>query len=79
MSKLTVKKSAMYLLGACLFASVSSIANAKTLQEVVDARSDEVKVRDQYRNPAQTLSFFKLEPGMAVAEALPGGGCRLAP
>ena len=30
--------------------------------------------RDQYRNPAQTLAFFQVEPGMKVGEYAPGGG-----
>ena len=29
---------------------------------------------DQYRHPSQTLAFFRVEPGMTVAEGLPGGG-----
>jgi predicted methyltransferase len=44
------------------------------LMKVIDARSAEDRARDGDRHPAETLDFFKLEPGMTVAEALPGGG-----
>ena len=39
------------------------------------ARSDrgDDAARDQYRHPAETLAFFGIEPGMTVAETLPGG------
>ncbi|MFQ3249204.1 MAG: putative methyltransferase [Glaciecola sp.] len=40
----------------------------------VQNRSDEDKVRNEARHPIQTLEFFKVAPGMSVAEALPGGG-----
>ncbi len=37
-------------------------------------RRAEDRARDQYRNPAETLAFFGIEPGMTVAEYSPGGG-----
>jgi predicted methyltransferase len=37
-------------------------------------RSDADKARDQYRHPAQTLSFFGVKPGQTVVEISPGGG-----
>ena len=51
-----------------------SKADKSALIEVVSSRSDEVKARDNSRHPVETLSFFKIKPGMTVAEALPGGG-----
>lgn len=61
--------------------TITGCANAEKsksyVQEIttaVEARSDDAKQRDKYRNPAQTLAFFRVEPGMTVAEALPGGG-----
>lgn len=30
--------------------------------------------RDQYRHPAETLAFFGVKPGMAVADFMPAGG-----
>ncbi len=38
-----------------------------------DLRDDD-RTRDQYRNPAETLAFFEVEPDMTVAEFGPGGG-----
>lgn len=35
---------------------------------------DEDRARDKYRNPAETLAFFQIEPTMTVAEYGPGGG-----
>ncbi|MDM7860421.1 methyltransferase [Alteromonas sp. ASW11-36] len=36
-------------------------------------RADE-SVRDQYRNPYETLDFFGIKPGMTVVELAPSGG-----
>jgi predicted methyltransferase len=44
------------------------------LAAVLDAQPDEVKARYVWRNPAQTMAFFGIEPGMTVVELLPGGG-----
>ena len=44
------------------------------LKKIVAARSAEDRARDDARHPAQTLEFFGLQPGMKVAEVLPGGG-----
>jgi predicted methyltransferase len=44
------------------------------LQAVLAAQPEEVRARYPYRNPAETLSFFGIEPGMTVVEMLPGGG-----
>lgn len=44
------------------------------LQAVVDTQDDSAKVRYVARNPVETLGFFGIAPGMAVGEALPGGG-----
>jgi predicted methyltransferase len=39
-----------------------------------DQRSDANKARDRYRHPAETLTFFGLEPDMTVVEVTPGAG-----
>lgn len=46
------------------------------IQSAVDSpyRADENKQRDQYRHPAQTLSFFGLQPAMHVLEVWPARG-----
>jgi len=38
------------------------------------ARLDSERPRDKYRHPAETLSFFGVEPGQTVIEYSPGGG-----
>ena len=38
-----------------------------------DLRGED-SVRDQYRNPAQTLAFFGVEPGMTVVDFMPSSG-----
>ncbi len=50
-------------------------AAAPSIDEVLamDHRDDD-RARDQYRNPAETLDFFQVEPTMTVAEYGPGGG-----
>jgi len=40
---------------------------------VADARRDADRPRDRWRQPAQTLAFFGVEPGMKVGEYAPGG------
>lgn len=38
-----------------------------------DRRADD-RARDRWRNPAETLSFFRVEPGMTVVDYMPAGG-----
>ena len=71
------------LLGACaatttgaedaVDVAVDSASTAR-LASILDTQPDEVQARFDARNPAATLAFFGIEPGMTVAEALPGGG-----
>lgn len=74
------KKLLITLIASCLALSVTHTALAdghdhnNDLKSIVAERSADLKARDQYRNPVKTLSFFQVEPGMVVAEALPGGG-----
>ncbi|MEP4149139.1 MAG: methyltransferase [Halioglobus sp.] len=44
------------------------------LIQAVESRSEQHRSRDAARHPVETLSFFKVEPGMTVAEGLPGKG-----
>lgn len=41
---------------------------------LADPRRDKDRVRDAYRHPAQTLAFFRIKPGMTVADYMPSGG-----
>ncbi|WP_371193339.1 class I SAM-dependent methyltransferase [Glaciecola sp. SC05] len=54
--------------------SVYSHDGNEALASVVLDRDAEKRARDASRRPVQTLSFFHVEPGMKVAEGLPGGG-----
>ena len=51
-----------------------SDADAERLQQVLDVQPEENQARYQWRHPAETLTFFGIEPGMTVVEVLPGGG-----
>ena len=44
------------------------------LEAAISNRSAEERARDAYRHPGATLALFRVEPGMTVAEVLPGGG-----
>lgn len=55
-------------------ASVNAADANPALVQAVEARSAQDRARDTARHPVETLSFFQVEPGMTVAEALPGGG-----
>ena len=61
---------------AALIASpLAADDHAMSLDEVLAADwRDDDRARDQYRNPAETLEFFGVEPTMTVAEWGPGGG-----
>jgi len=48
--------------------------NGEKLAEILDAQPEKARARYDARNPAETLAFFDIKPGMAVGEALPGGG-----
>lgn len=37
-------------------------------------RRDADRARDQFRHPAETIEFFRIQPGMTVVDYAPGGG-----
>jgi predicted methyltransferase len=41
---------------------------------LADPRRDKDRVRDAFRHPAETLAFFRIQPGMTVADYMPSGG-----
>lgn len=53
--------------------SVTDSGKAR-LASVLAAQPPETQARYVYRNPDATLTYFGIEPGMTVVEALPGGG-----
>jgi len=73
--EIRMKKLAQIVLAATLGVT-ASYASADAISDAVtsDIRSDKAKVRDEYRNPQQTLRFFGLKPNMTVVEISPGGG-----
>ena len=66
-------------LPTALAAPTNASAGAQTqpnpaLTRAIEGRDASARERDSARHPAQTLTFFQVEPGMTVAEALPGAG-----
>jgi predicted methyltransferase len=57
-----------------LIQTAYAVTETDTLNAVLASRNDEDKVRDDARQPLETLTFFQIKPGMTIAEALPGGG-----
>jgi predicted methyltransferase len=87
MKSLAIMGTALALvLGGCTAVNITDTTEAETttttttmvdtdaLQAALDAQDDAAKARYNSRNPGETLAFFGIEPGMTVAEALPGGG-----
>ncbi|MEM6858740.1 MAG: methyltransferase [Pseudomonadota bacterium] len=48
--------------------------NSPLIEALDDERRAEDKARDKYRNPAETLAFFEVEPDQTIIEYAPGGG-----
>lgn len=61
---------------ACImtFIACSTTPAPSAIDQAIGARDAEAMSRDPARHPAQTLEFFDVQPGMTVAEALPGRG-----
>ena len=64
----------MLLLSSTVFSGPLSFAQRVTAGMEGAHRSEANKARDQYRHPAETLEFFRIEDGMTVMEIWPGGG-----
>lgn len=52
----------------------SSLAPSSMAGILADPRRDKDRVRDAFRHPAETLAFFRIEPGMTVADYFPSSG-----
>lgn len=82
MRKYLALTAAALVLAACSNGGSSDTASPVEVQAVdkaalatiLAAQPEATQARYQYRNPAETLEFFGIAPGMKVAEALPGGG-----
>jgi predicted methyltransferase len=54
--------------------ALSPAARAALAPVLADARRDADKARDAWRHPAETLAFFRVEPGMTVVDYMPSSG-----
>lgn len=63
-------------LSLSLLFSFSSINSAHDLAAAIQSEDRNPKnvLRDKYRNPGETLTFFQIKPNMRVVELSPGGG-----
>ena len=57
-------------------AEIVELTAAEQLQAAIDGswRSEDARARDEWRNPAETLAFFDIEPDDTVLEIWPGRG-----
>lgn len=55
-------------------AKAAPAANPALAAVLADPRRAEDRGRDAWRHPAETLAFFRVEPGMTVVDYTPGGG-----
>ncbi|MFT4998729.1 MAG: putative methyltransferase [Flavobacteriales bacterium] len=65
--------------GFCVLTAMASSSPGKPGTGVIDAVAGEHRtpayvLRDEYRHPAETLVFFRLEKNQTVVEIWPGGG-----
>lgn len=60
--------------GSATTFSTNAEFDAAKLDAILKAQPEKVQARYDARHPAETLKFFGITPGMAVGEALPGGG-----
>ncbi len=55
-------------------APAASTADPAMAKVLADPRRDGDRVRDPFRHPAETLAFFRIKPGMTVADYMPSSG-----
>lgn len=55
-------------------AAETKVVTATSLDTILSAQKDSAKARYAFRNPKETIQYFGIEPGMTVADVLPGGG-----
>lgn len=68
------QRALLYISLICVSLVLGTAQANQLLDDVLAAQDDDVKARYEQRHPKETLEFFGIEPGMRVAEALPGGG-----
>ena len=62
------------ILAFLLLLSFNSVAHDLKAAIDSDDRTPKNKLRDKYRNPYETITFFGIESNMTVVELSPGGG-----
>tara|TARA_X000000368_G_C22980726_1_gene689792 strand:- start:154 stop:939 length:786 start_codon:yes stop_codon:yes gene_type:complete len=64
------------LLSLVIYLSAPSSLLAHDLKSAINSpdRTSKNVIRDKYRNPYETITFFKIEPNMTVVELSPGAG-----
>ena len=74
--KLTFKKFNIGNLFFVFLLAFGSFISSDSLQKAITSeyRDPNNILRDEYRNPYETLTFFGIEPSMKVVELSPGGG-----
>ena len=74
--KLTFKKFNIRNLFFIFLLAFGSFISSDSLQKAITSeyRDPNNILRDEYRNPYETLTFFGIEPSMKVVELSPGGG-----
>lgn len=55
-------------------APAATAADPEMAKVLADPRRDSDRVRDAFRHPAETLAFFRIKPGMTVADYMPSSG-----
>jgi predicted methyltransferase len=74
----TLLLAAAAALPAALHASpevpASVTADPAMAKVLADPRRDKDRARDAFRHPAETLAFFRIKPGMTVADYMPSSG-----
>ncbi|MEX0619463.1 MAG: hypothetical protein WDZ76_07310 [Pseudohongiellaceae bacterium] len=67
------------LVGAFVFAAENETARQSEIRQRLEtlinseSRSEELRARNQYRHPLETLMFFGIDPAQTLVEVWPGG------
>lgn len=67
-------KKTTFIAALALLSAIASTSYAGSIELALEKQTDEAKARYEFRNPKETLEFFRIKKGMTVVEALPGGG-----
>jgi predicted methyltransferase len=54
--------------------AAAAAADPEMAKALADPRRDKDRARDAFRHPAETLAFFRIKPGMTVADYMPSSG-----